>query len=223
MRRKVAVSATPADPPTDPHFLPLTVFLAQAAGSHQARLPLPEVIFIDPNLRPIRPQARERRAPAHRHPARRSLRLPGPQRPAQWTLLEGLRSLLHLRRARRLLRSRRLPRAARRPPKNTGWHFARPMRRSFQRSGQPAAGRRRRVRAKPTRARPTQPSRTPRNSAPTWPPIPPGPTRKTARPSTRLGVRVPFLAISAFSKPHYVSHTTGSHTSVAGLHREPLP
>jgi phosphoesterase family protein len=25
---------------------------------------------------------------------------------------------------------------------------------------------------------------------------------------------VPFLAISAFSKPHYVSHTIGSHTSL---------
>ena len=30
----------------------------------------------------------------------------------------------------------------------------------------------------------------------------------------QLGLRVPFLAISAFSKPHYVSHTIGSHTSL---------
>jgi phospholipase C len=30
----------------------------------------------------------------------------------------------------------------------------------------------------------------------------------------QLGLRVPFLAISAFSKPHYVSHTVGSHTSL---------
>jgi phospholipase C len=30
----------------------------------------------------------------------------------------------------------------------------------------------------------------------------------------QLGVRVPFLAVSPFSKPHYVSHTTGDHTSL---------
>jgi phospholipase C len=30
----------------------------------------------------------------------------------------------------------------------------------------------------------------------------------------QLGVRVPFLAISPFSKQHYVSHTVGDHTSI---------
>jgi phospholipase C len=30
----------------------------------------------------------------------------------------------------------------------------------------------------------------------------------------QLGVRVPFLAVSAFSKQHYVSHTAGDHTSL---------
>jgi phospholipase C len=30
----------------------------------------------------------------------------------------------------------------------------------------------------------------------------------------QLGLRVPFMAISPFSKPHYVSHTIGSHTSM---------
>jgi phospholipase C len=33
----------------------------------------------------------------------------------------------------------------------------------------------------------------------------------------QLGFRVPFLAISPFSKPHYVSHTTGDHTSMLAL------
>jgi phospholipase C len=33
----------------------------------------------------------------------------------------------------------------------------------------------------------------------------------------QLGFRVPFLAISPFSKPHYVSHTTGDHTSILAL------
>ena len=30
----------------------------------------------------------------------------------------------------------------------------------------------------------------------------------------QLGVRVPFLVVSPFSKAHYVSHTTGDHTSL---------
>ena len=33
----------------------------------------------------------------------------------------------------------------------------------------------------------------------------------------QLGFRVPFLAISPFSKPHYVSHTVGDHTSMLAL------
>ena len=33
----------------------------------------------------------------------------------------------------------------------------------------------------------------------------------------QLGLRVPFLAISPFSKPHYVSHTLGDHTSLLAL------
>ena len=33
----------------------------------------------------------------------------------------------------------------------------------------------------------------------------------------QLGVRVPFLAVSPFSKPHYVSHTIGDHTSLLAL------
>jgi hypothetical protein len=33
----------------------------------------------------------------------------------------------------------------------------------------------------------------------------------------QLGFRVPFVAISPFSKPHYVSHTIGDHTSMLAL------
>jgi len=33
----------------------------------------------------------------------------------------------------------------------------------------------------------------------------------------QLGIRIPFVAISPFSKPHYVSHTIGDHTSMLGL------
>jgi len=33
----------------------------------------------------------------------------------------------------------------------------------------------------------------------------------------QYGVRVPFVAISPFSKPSYVSHTVGDHTSILAL------
>lgn len=33
----------------------------------------------------------------------------------------------------------------------------------------------------------------------------------------QLGIRVPFIAVSPFSKPHYVSHMVGDHTSVLAL------
>jgi hypothetical protein len=33
----------------------------------------------------------------------------------------------------------------------------------------------------------------------------------------QYGVRVPFLAVSPFSKPNYVSHTIGDHTSLLAL------
>jgi len=33
----------------------------------------------------------------------------------------------------------------------------------------------------------------------------------------QYGIRVPFMAISAFSKPSYVSHTVGDHTSILAL------
>ena len=33
----------------------------------------------------------------------------------------------------------------------------------------------------------------------------------------QLGFRVPFIAVSPFSKPHYVSHTVGDHTSMMAL------
>ena len=33
----------------------------------------------------------------------------------------------------------------------------------------------------------------------------------------QLGIRIPFVAISPFSKQHYVSHTIGDHTSMRAL------
>lgn len=33
----------------------------------------------------------------------------------------------------------------------------------------------------------------------------------------QLGIRIPFVAVSPFSKPHYVSHTIGDHTSILAL------
>jgi hypothetical protein len=46
---------------------------------------------------------------------------------------------------------------------------------------------------------------------------PTGPFPEQCASFDQLGVRVPFLAVSPFSKPHYVSHTVGDHTSLLAL------
>jgi phospholipase C len=46
---------------------------------------------------------------------------------------------------------------------------------------------------------------------------PAGPFPEQCASFDQLGIRVPFLAVSPFSKPHYVSHTVGDHTSLLAL------
>ncbi len=46
---------------------------------------------------------------------------------------------------------------------------------------------------------------------------PTGPFPKSCANFDQYGLRVPFIAISPFSKPNYVSHTIGDHTSVLAL------
>jgi phospholipase C len=46
---------------------------------------------------------------------------------------------------------------------------------------------------------------------------PTGPFPKQCAAFDQLGFRVPFIAVSPFSKPHYVSHTVGDHTSLLAL------
>src|SRR5262249_7275929 len=43
---------------------------------------------------------------------------------------------------------------------------------------------------------------------------PTGPFPENCASFDQLGVRVPFIAVSPFSKPHYVSHTVSDHTSL---------
>jgi phospholipase C len=43
---------------------------------------------------------------------------------------------------------------------------------------------------------------------------PTGPYPEECASFDQLGFRVPFMAVSPFSKPHYVSHTVGDHTSL---------
>src|SRR5262249_37523537 len=43
---------------------------------------------------------------------------------------------------------------------------------------------------------------------------PTGPFPESCANFDQLGVRVPFIAVSPFSKPHYVPHTVGDHTSI---------
>jgi phospholipase C len=44
-----------------------------------------------------------------------------------------------------------------------------------------------------------------------------GPYPSSCANFNQLGFRVPFIAVSPFSKPHYVSHTRGDHTSLLKL------
>jgi len=46
---------------------------------------------------------------------------------------------------------------------------------------------------------------------------PTGPYPRQCAAFDQLGVRVPFIAVSPFAKPHYVSHTVGDHTSLLAL------
>ena len=46
---------------------------------------------------------------------------------------------------------------------------------------------------------------------------PTGPYPKSCASFDQLGVRVPFIAVSPFSKPSYVSHQIGDHTSMLAL------
>jgi phospholipase C len=46
---------------------------------------------------------------------------------------------------------------------------------------------------------------------------PTGPFTQQCASFDQLGFRVPFMAISAFAKPHYVSHLVSDHTSVLAL------
>jgi phospholipase C len=43
---------------------------------------------------------------------------------------------------------------------------------------------------------------------------PTGPYPAQCATFNQLGIRVPFVAISPFAKPHYVSHVNGDHTSI---------
>jgi hypothetical protein len=49
---------------------------------------------------------------------------------------------------------------------------------------------------------------------------PTGPYPANCASFDQLGIRVPFIAVSPFSKPHYVSHIIGDHTSVLALIEE---
>jgi phospholipase C len=49
---------------------------------------------------------------------------------------------------------------------------------------------------------------------------PTGPFPKKCATFDQLGFRVPFIAVSPFSKQHYVSHTVGDHTSLLALIEE---
>ena len=199
-------------PATDPHFLPLPVFLAQAAGIPGAP-PLPEVIFIDPNFGLLgrkfendeHPPTDIQRGEAYVSQVLNAIRN-GPfwkDSVIFFTYDEHGGYYDHVASPRAAQGHQRTPDGI--SPGQCADLSNAPA------SLQPGGG-------AECSQNPLSKTDTTINDAeelcPDLAANPTGPYPESCPSFDQLGVRVPFLAISAFSKPHYVSHTTGSHTSL---------
>jgi phospholipase C len=199
-------------PTTDPHFMPLTVFLAQAAGTTGAP-PLPEVIFIDPNFglfgrkleNDEHPPTDIQRGEAYVSQVLNTIRNGPYWRDSVifFTYDEHGGYYDHVVSPRAAQGHQRTPDGI--SPGQCADLSNAPA------SLQPGAG------AECAQNPLSKTDTTVKDAEELCPDLaanPTGPYPENCPSFDQLGVRVPFLAISAFSKPHYVSHTTGSHTSV---------
>jgi phospholipase C len=199
-------------PATDPHFLPLPVFLAQAAGIPGAP-PLPEVIFIDPNFGLLgrkfendeHPPTDIQRGEAYVSQVLNAIRN-GPfwkDSVIFFTYDEHGGYYDHVD-------SPHAKQGHQRTPDGISPGQCADLS-SVPASLQPGAGAE--CSANPLSATDTSVKDAEELCA-SLAANPTGPYPEDCPSFDQLGVRVPFLAISAFSKPHYVSHTIGSHTSL---------
>jgi phospholipase C len=199
-------------PTTDPHFLPLPVFLAQASGATGAP-PLPEVVFIDPNFglfgrkseNDEHPPTDIQRGEAYVSQVMNALRN-GPFWKDSVIFLtydEHGGYYDHVASPRAAQGHQRTPDGI--SPGQCADLSNVPF------SLQPGAG------AECAQNLLSKTDTTVKDAEELCLELaanPTGPYPEDCPSFDQLGVRVPFLAISPFSKPHYISHTIGSHTSL---------
>jgi len=192
----------------DPHFLPLSVFLAQAAGVPAAG-PLPQVSFIDPNFgffggakteNDEHPPTDIQRGQAFVSQVINAVRN-GPNWKDSIILItydEHGGSYDHVK-------PPRAPQGGARTPDGIGPGQCADLSNSPA-SQQPGGG-----------ANCTISLNTEKAFCAAFAANPTGPFPDQCASFDQLGFRVPFIAVSPFSKQHYVSHTVGDHTSMLAL------
>jgi len=199
----------------DPHFLPVTVFLAQAAGA-PGLPPLPQVAFVDPNFGVLNPAGENDEHPPtdiQRGQSVVSQLLAAVRNGPFWkdsivivTYDEHCGFYDHVKPPRAAQDGERTPddifpgqcADLSNPPA----------------SQQPGGG----AECSTNLLNPADNSVA--NAVALCPALvsdPTGPFPKHCAAFDQLGIRVPFLAVSPFAKPHYVSHTVGDHTSLLAL------
>ena len=209
---------TPVDPHAvpDPHFLPLTVFLAQAAGAPTLP-PLPEVSFVDPNFGLL-----SRNAENDEHPPTDI------QRGQAYvsSVINAIRNGPHWHDTIILLtydehggffdhvRPPRAPQGGQRTPDGVFPGQCEDLS-NPPASEQPGGGFECSFNfISPTTDNSVLDAET---LCPALANDPTGPFPPQCAAFDQLGIRVPFVAISPFSKPHYVSHVVSDHTSMLAL------
>jgi phospholipase C len=199
-------------PTTDPHFLPLAVFLAQASGAPGAP-PLPEVVFVDPNFGLFGPKSENDEHPPtdiQRGEAYVSRVMNAVRNGPFWN--DSVIFLTYDEHGGYYdhVASPRAPQGHSRTPDGISPGQCADLS-NVPASLQPGAG-------AECAANPLSKTDTTIKDAEelcaALAANPTGPYPEDCPSFDQLGLRVPFLAISAFSKPHYVSHTIGSHTSL---------
>jgi len=199
-------------PFTTPPHVPAGLHVSYASRGRHAAI---RCLFVDPNLGFVfGPATEDDEHPPTGHSKRRGLCIDGSERRTQQRELEGFDYLHHVmtNTAVSTITSRPAPAPAALEDVNPDGNRSRPVRRVSRIASERDAGQRARnaPSAEWRRLQSAQPS-----------PIS-GHIPATARNFDQLGFRVPFIAVSPFSRPHYVSHTVGDHTSMLALNRGAL-
>jgi phospholipase C len=200
---------------TDPHFLPLSVFMQQAAGS-TALPPLPSVVFIDPNF-----GLNGRQSENDEHPPTDIQR----GQASVSNVVNAIRNGPYWKDSIILItydehggfydhvKPPLAPQGGQRTPDGIAPGQCADLSNPPS-SEQPGGG-------AECSVNPLSTTDTSVNDAETLCPAlaanPTGPYPASCASFDQLGVRVPFIAVSPFSKPGYVSHTNGDHTSMLAL------